>query len=138
MQFLTLSAILVGFSTLASATFSSPKSGDQWAVGKAQTLSWDSTGMAGLMDCKIIPAGNLDSSVVIAEVFTQIDISTFGGSYQWTPDVSIISQSVTIVLIDSSNRYYYSDSFTLIVAETTIVNIGGQGYNYGQVRNTFK
>jgi hypothetical protein len=136
MQFSTLSALVVGFSALASATFSSPKAGDQWQVGKEQTLSWDNTGMSGLMDCKIIPAGAVDTSIVIAEVFSQIDIVSTGGSYKWTPDASLISQSVTIVIIDSLNQYHYSESFTLIVAETTIVNIGGEGnYNNGKVRD---
>jgi hypothetical protein len=135
MQFSTFSALLMGFAAIASATFSSPKSGDKWAVGKEQTLSWDNTGMTGKMDCKVIPAGAVDASIVIAEVFTQIDIESTGGSYKWTPDASIISQSVTIVIIDSQNKYYYSDSFTLIVAETTVVNVGSQENNYNNNYN---
>lgn len=134
MQFSTITALVVGFSALASATFTSPKSGDQWQAGKEQTITWDNTGMSGKMDCKVIPAGALDASIVVSEVFSQIDIVSTGGSYKWTPDASLVAQSVTVVLIDAQNKYYYSEVLAIVVAETTIVNVNNnKGNNNGKV-----
>ena len=79
--------------------------------------------MTGLMDCKIIPAGAVDASVVIADVFSQIDIASTGGSYKWTPDASIPPQAATIVIIDSMGQYHYSDSFNLHAGAGASVSI---------------
>ena len=129
-----LPAMVIGFSALVQATFSSPKAGDSWVKGQENTISWDSKSVSGLVDISCVPAGAKDTTVIIAQIATQIDSSS--GSRKWTPDKSISAQSVTIIIVDSKKSYTVSETLILIDVESSSSNKGsgkgGNDYNSGK------
>jgi hypothetical protein len=135
MRYSLISAMAMGFSALVDATFSSPKAGDSWTKGQENTISWDSSSVSGLSDISCVPAGAKDTSVIIAQIATQIDSSS--GSYKWTPDKSISASSVTIIIVDSKKSYTVSDTLILIDESSSSSSSKGSGksgsdYNSGK------
>lgn len=133
MQYLTLSALLLSVSGLATATFSSPKAGDKWTIGKENTISWDNSGTksGGKIDAKLCPKGATDTTIIIADIATQVENS---GSFKWTPDKSISAQEAVIIITDETNTKKVSDTFILIVEEIS-VNTNNNNNNYNSNNN---
>ncbi|KAH8674499.1 hypothetical protein BGZ60DRAFT_526459 [Tricladium varicosporioides] len=115
MRFSILSAMVLAIPALA--TFSSPKGGDKWNVGQEQTISWDTNGLEGLIDIKLVPGGATDTTIIITEIATQVENK---GSIKWTPDKSIKTTDVTIIIIDSKQTRSSSELFVLVVDIQTV------------------
>ena len=124
MRYSLLSAFAISFSALVRATINSPKSGDSWAIGQENTISWDSSSTSGAVDISLCPAGAKDTTVVIAQIATQVDSSS--GSYKWTSDKSLKAESVTIIIVDSKKSYSSSDIFVLVVDESSSSKSSGK------------
>lgn len=132
MRYSLLSAFVIRFSALVQATFSSPKSGDSWVIGQENSISWDSSSTSGAVDISLCPAGAKDTTVIIAQIATQVDSSS--GSYKWTSDKSLKAESVVIVIVDSKKSYTSSDTFILIdesssSSSSSSNEISGKGKN---------
>ena len=119
------SVLALGLSALVDATFSSPKSGDQWTKGKSQTISWDNSGMASSCDIHLVPAGATDTTTIISEIALSVSNS---GSYSWTPDSSISVSEAEIIIVDSKKTTIISSVFALISSSGSY---NGGSYNGG-------
>lgn len=126
MRYSLFPALALSFA-VAKATFSSPKSGDQWTIGSENTISWDSSSTSGMVDISLCPGGAKDTTIAIAQIATQVDSSS--GSYKWTSDKSLTAESVTIIIVDSKKSYSKSDDFLLIIDESS--SSSSSSYNKG-------
>lgn len=129
MRYLLLSAFTISLSALVQATISSPKSGDSWVIGQENAISWDSSSTSGAVDISLCPAGAKDTTVVIAQIATQVDSSS--GSYKWSSDKSLKAGSVAIVIVDSKKSYSSSDTFVLVVDESSSSSSSGKSSGKG-------
>lgn len=88
------SALVLGLAAWAQATISSPKAGDQWAVGDDQTIAWDTTGLVGPCDIHLVPAGAVDTTMIIETIVMGTGNT---GSYKWTPEKTLTTTNVAIM-----------------------------------------
>jgi hypothetical protein len=106
-----LSVVGFGFAATVEASFSNPKSGDQWSLGQSQSIDWDSSGLTGPCDIHLVPAGATDITTILEDVALQI---TNSGSYSWTPSGYSSSESeVELIIIDTDKTMVCSGSFWL-------------------------
>lgn len=73
--------------------------------------------MGGKVDAKLCPKGATDTTIIIANIASQVDNS---GSFKWTPDKSISAQEAVIIIINQTNTKKASDTFVLIVEEISV------------------
>ncbi|KAF4626330.1 hypothetical protein G7Y89_g11829 [Cudoniella acicularis] len=127
MRFSIISALLLSIPAFVQASsYSSPTAGDQWAIGKEQSIEWDTTGLEGKVDCHLVPGGATDITTIITEIFIQSDNT---GSFKWTPDSSLKAEQVTIIIIDENQTKLISDLFVLIVDTTVTESSSSDSYD---------
>jgi len=111
-----LSALVLGFSALASATISSPAANDQWPVGANQNIAWDTTGLTAPLDIHLVPAGATDISVIITDIALKVGNT---GSYEWTPPTTIDISQVEIIIVDATQKLVISEVFVIIIIDVS-------------------
>jgi hypothetical protein len=116
MQYSILSALVLGLSAIAEATFSKPRKGDQWTIGQSQTITWETTELAQVIDINIVSA--VDTTVVITQIASQIRNT---GSFVFTPTSLFNVNEVAIQLIDIRRTVVVSQSFTIIAVKVSIL-----------------
>jgi len=83
-------------------------------VGTNQGIMWDTSKLTGPCDIHLVPAGATDLTVVI----TDIVLGTANtGSYQWTPEKTLTTTHVAIILVDATKTFVKSDDFIIIILE---------------------